>query len=76
MKAFPNPSLEVNLNGGVKGWQYGNEGMDLRDYFAGKAMSAFLTSVGVVSGIAPSNEDLARYAYQMADAMMEAREQE
>jgi hypothetical protein len=56
MKAFPTPS---NQN---------EQGMDLRDYFAAKAMQAFLTG----------NYDLypnevAKKAYQIADWMMKAR---
>ena len=43
-----------------------NEGMTLRDYFAAKAM--LRTSVG------SSYEQLAKTAYEIADAMMKARE--
>ncbi len=58
MKAFPNDQL----NGG-------KDGMDLRDYFAAKAMQALL----------PMWEenptyDLCKRAYNTADAMMKARE--
>ena len=42
-------------------------GMTLRDYFAAKAM--LRTSVG------SSYEQLAKNAYEIADAMLEAREQ-
>jgi len=43
-----------------------NEGMTLRDYFAAKAM--LRTSVG------SSYEQLAKNAYEIADAMLKARE--
>jgi len=43
-----------------------SEGMTLRDYFAAKAM--LRTSVG------SSYEQLAKTAYEIADAMMKARE--
>jgi hypothetical protein len=54
-------------------WDDPNQGMDLRDYFAAKAMSAWLIHAGVTAGQAPTQEDLARYSYEMADAMMKAR---
>jgi hypothetical protein len=43
-------------------------GMTLRDYFAAKAMNAFLSRPG-----SPFEKD-AEYAYKMADAMLKARE--
>jgi hypothetical protein len=60
MQAFPNPHLTHQT------------GMDLRDYFAAKAMQ------GAMSGCAARGEvimysDLAGLSYEMADAMMEAR---
>lgn len=66
--AFPTP------DGGFIGWS-SNKGMTLRDYFAAKAMQGTLVSqsefdecgIGVVSSIA-------RYAYEMADAMLKERE--
>jgi hypothetical protein len=44
------------------------DGMTLRDYFAARAM--LRTSVGLGS----SYEQLAKMAYEIADAMMKARE--
>ena len=48
-------------------------GMNLRDYFAAKAMQGFLDEVG-----SQSNQEwfdqIAKNAYRMADAMMKARE--
>jgi hypothetical protein len=51
------------------------QGMALRDYFAAKAMQ------GAMSGCAARGEvimysDLAQLSYEMADAMLKAREQE
>ena len=43
-------------------------GMDLRDYFAAKALQGFLAST-TTSGASA----LAKDSYKMADAMMEAR---
>ena len=60
MKAFPS-----------KGWNgyetIINEGMDLRDYFAAKAMQAMLSWEDV------GDFDVSKEAYMMADAMMKAR---
>jgi len=47
--------------------QYAQEGMTLRDYFAAKAMQAILNGT-------KNYENVAKYAYQMADEMMKARE--
>ena len=44
------------------------QGMDLRDYFAAKAMQAYMQ-------IDPNDEFTPSWAYKMADAMMKAREQ-
>ncbi len=45
-------------------------GMTLRDYFAAKAMQGILADPNVNMG----EYKLAKWAYEMADAMMEARE--
>ena len=45
--------------------------MDLRDYFAAKAMQGILADPNVHMG----EDKLARWAYEMADSMMEAREE-
>ena len=44
------------------------EGMTLRDYFAAKAMQALLTRISMSGG------DQARKAYEIADAMLKARQ--
>ena len=49
-----------------------NAGMTLRDYFAAKAMHA---SLSLDPANAASSEEHARWAYEMADAMLKAREQ-
>ena len=64
--AFPNPRWE--------GWGSPQEGMTLRDYFAAKAMQPLMA----FSGGYWSKDKLDHYAviaYEMADAMLEAREQ-
>jgi len=63
--AFPNE--------GFNGWGEPFQGMTLRDYFAAKAMQ------GALSGCASRGEvvmysEMASLAYEMADAMLKARE--
>jgi hypothetical protein len=48
----------------------GRDGMTLRDYFAAKAMQSAMTACDLMK---TSPSDFASVAYQMADAMMEAR---
>jgi hypothetical protein len=53
----------------------GPTGLTVRDYFAAKAMQAFISSYP--NGSAPSGGDewaIAEDAYDMADAMLKARE--
>jgi hypothetical protein len=47
------------------------EGMELRDYFAAKAMEAWINQLGKPNW----DETIAQRAYKMADAMMEERGQ-
>lgn len=63
MKAFP---WSIDNGETVRG----EKGMDLRDYFAAKAMQAFLA--GKYNMLL---SDLVVKAYATADAMMKAREQ-
>ncbi len=56
-KAFPNESPYDQRNG-----------MDLRDYFAAQAMQGYITG-----NYDLYREEIAKRAYAMADAMMEAR---
>lgn len=50
---------------------YNHSGMDLRDYFAAKAMQAMITHPDSRDDV--SADIYAKGAYVMADAMMEAR---
>ena len=65
MKAFPNVTSE--------------KGMDLRDYFAAKAMQAMIVDPVINQTIEEEGVDHAGFtaylAYKVADAMMEAREE-
>ena len=53
-------------------YQQQQPGMDLRDYFAAKAMQALLTNPDK-NHFAP---ELSQAAYEMADAMIRAKETE
>ena len=65
MKAFPRADMKFNS-------LIPDElGMDLRDYFAAKAMTGLLTAETVGEY---ANEHVAEIAYRIADAMMKARE--
>jgi hypothetical protein len=62
-RAFPERSSEgFDLNG-----------MDLRDWFAGQAMIGDLSRDGSALDLLAGRQALARKAYEIADAMLEAR---
>lgn len=69
MKAFPVASY-VNASGET--WDSTIQGMDLRDYFAAKAMLGIVDS-SVDAGL--ETIEIAESAYRIADAMMEVRKQ-
>jgi hypothetical protein len=60
MKAFPNMT--------------GEKGMDLRDYFAAAAMQGYMSTYKGSDAIDPSIPHIVGWAYDIADAMMKARE--
>jgi hypothetical protein len=51
-----------------------SDGMYLRDYFAAKALHIYISLVNNDSGY--GYNDIARWSYKIADAMMEEREKE
>jgi len=51
----------------------GQPGMTLRDYFAGQALAGWLASFGPDDAVKPAG--CAEFAYEVADAMLEARKQ-
>jgi hypothetical protein len=59
-KAFPSKNKE---------YDYDDYGMDLRDYFAGQVIIGFLANPSTNY----SSRLIVPLAYEMADAMMEAR---
>ena len=64
--AFPNPRWE--------GWGSPQEGMTLRDYFAAKAMQAWMTGWATDRPSMLRADVMADKAYEAADAMLKARE--
>ena len=72
MKAFPTHSISVSDEARVTAIG-GEGGMDLRDYFAAKAMEGLLEHMDIMHEI--TRQAVATRAYQMADAMMKARDE-
>ena len=59
-------------------WLYDDEydsspGMSLRDYFAAKAMEEAICVMGGVVGYEQTTKQIAKRAYEMADAMLAER---
>ena len=56
-----------------------NYGISIRDYFAAKAMQSYISDKEFVDACVfmekDVKEEIARVAYEQADAMLEAREQ-
>ena len=73
MNKTENPSAFPWANDADKQYNWIHRGMTLRDYFAAKAMQSFLDEVGSGSD-QRFYKDIAIGAYQVADAMMKARE--
>jgi hypothetical protein len=72
MKAYPfqhrHPTTGVTTS---------SEGMDLRDYFAGLAMVAYIQvnyDKETENGVNWNNEDIAIFSYWAANAMLRARD--
>ena len=53
---------------------YYAEGMTLRDYFAAKALQGFIAYASHKGIYTPPDDELANASYQLADAMLKARE--
>ena len=73
MNKTENPQAFPWANDADKQYNWIHRGMTLRDYFAAKAMQSFLDEVGSGSD-QRFYKDIAIGAYQVADAMMKARE--
>ena len=64
------PSMKQDRVGSISVTEVLHEGMTLRDYFAGQALAGLLGEGNTTSLKA------ARWAYEYADAMLKARNQE
>ena len=74
MKAFPTDQFFVTPHGTLDRVKSVQEGMDLRDYFAAKAIHiVYQLCYECEDGFHAS--DVANMCYSVADAMMEARKQ-
>ena len=65
MKAFP-----IYFKHPTTGAIIEHQGMDLRDYFAAKAMQAMISEPSLIA----TPEDFAQMSYMVADAMIKQRE--
>ena len=74
--AFPRPASRGNnyLTGEEDVVVDPQQGMTLRDYFAAKAMVAFINKDEWQSTVGEISVDVAFNAYSLADAMLEERE--
>ena len=68
MKAFP-----IYFKHPTTGAIIEHQGMDLRDYFAGKALEVSIQQTKDYYGVEQGY--VAKWCYEMADAMIKAREQ-
>ena len=78
MKAYPNLQIVVSDMGNVRAVTQSDSGMNLRDYFAAKAMQGMFSDpdhqLGAWDNYVDWHKNLTSQAYQIADAMMKARE--
>jgi len=72
MKAFPTPTFSISEEARVTSIG-GEGGMELRDYFAAKALQGILAQETFDYDL-DIPENIAAYAYGLADHMMKARE--
>lgn len=68
--AFPRQTYQIPTN---QEFEWGNEGMSLRDWFAGRAMQSLIVN-DKWDERANSEGGVARIAYILADAMLKERE--
>ena len=73
MKAFPTPTFSINDAARVTAVG-GEGGMDLRDYFAAKAMQGLLAAGRDAQYGCDDMERLAASSYSIANEMLKARE--
>jgi hypothetical protein len=69
--AFPRQHVLADAN--AADFKQGCDGMTLRDYFAAKAMNAMICDAGLMRNTAIDADNISGAAYEIADAMLEAR---
>lgn len=75
LAAFPQPSVKWKNPDGSECVAIGQQGMTLRDWFAGQALAGLCAAHANPSAIGyPDNDETAKKAYGLADAMLKARE--
>ncbi|WP_316392193.1 hypothetical protein [Citrobacter farmeri] len=72
-QAFPRQQWEYDGHNNVL--QYQEDGMTLRDYFAAKAMQGILVNAERNEFSFGKVDEIASKAYELADAMLRAREE-
>ncbi len=70
--AFPREDYQTNGAPSAQPGCLGQEGLSMRDYFAAKAMQAAATNPNGADGF--TFRERAVWAYEQADAMLEARQ--
>ncbi len=65
--AFPSTQMRIGGNPAY------HDGMSLRDYFAGQALTGFLAMCSAAGETQPGPEDAAEHCYRIADAMLAQR---
>jgi hypothetical protein len=70
--AFPIPHTIVDANDLC--FKLGQSGMTLRDYFAAKAMQAYITAYVNTGKQEPDHSYIPVWSYETADEMLKARE--
>lgn len=71
--AFPSPGVLMDDGRGGEYQQGAYEGMTLRDYFAGQALSGLLADLPKTMYGLDWQQNAARGAYELADAMISER---
>jgi len=73
--AFPWLEETKTSLGGAGTQHFGYAGMSLRDYFAAKAMQAFISRTGTINNkLSIEDYEYAQFAYRLADCMVAERE--
>ena len=67
------PEIELDVGRDKEPFLWHRSGMTLRDYFAAKAMQGFIQYSATKGIYTPPDDQLAKAAYDIADAMIKQR---